>query len=175
MAVRPDALIKQAGSLREGRRFDEREDIAHPGRLNDACRDSKHPWERGRLARQRTNKARLSAGETPAPAGGEREPLGYSIDSRSMREGDLFFAIKGENYDGHRFVQEVLRGGALAAVVTNEFLSELTARESKARPGCCRSRTRWQRFKRSPHRCAGRGLAAKSRSPEARVRPQQKN
>ena len=75
------------------------------------------------------------AGETPALPGAERatratgdlserEPLGYSIDSRSMRAGDLFFAIKGENYDGHKFVEQALRRGALGAVVTNEFLSE---------------------------------------------------
>ena len=53
----------------------------------------------------------------------EREPAGYSIDSRSTRAGDLFFAIKGENYDGHRFVEDALRRGALGAVVTSEFLA----------------------------------------------------
>ena len=53
----------------------------------------------------------------------EREPLGYSIDSRSMRAGELFFAIKGETYDGHRFVEDALRRGALGAVVTSEFLT----------------------------------------------------
>src|SRR5580765_3308707 len=55
----------------------------------------------------------------------EREPLGYSIDSRSLRTGDLFFAIKGENYDGHRFVEEAIHRGALGAVVSNEFASAL--------------------------------------------------
>ena len=29
----------------------------------------------------------------------EREPVGYSIDSRTVREGELFFAIRGEHYD----------------------------------------------------------------------------
>ncbi|MFY9609571.1 MAG: UDP-N-acetylmuramoyl-tripeptide--D-alanyl-D-alanine ligase, partial [Blastocatellia bacterium] len=53
----------------------------------------------------------------------EREPIGYSIDSRATRAGDLFFAIKGENYDGHRFVEDALRRGALGAVVTSEFLA----------------------------------------------------
>jgi UDP-N-acetylmuramoyl-tripeptide--D-alanyl-D-alanine ligase len=53
----------------------------------------------------------------------EREPIGYSIDSRSIRAGELFFAIEGENYDGHRFVEDALRRGALAAVVSSEFLS----------------------------------------------------
>ena len=62
--------------------------------------------------------------ETPGLRGGEREPLGYSIDSRSVRAGDLFFAIKGENCDGHRFVEEALNSGAVGAVVANEFLRE---------------------------------------------------
>ncbi|HWN98813.1 MAG TPA: UDP-N-acetylmuramoyl-tripeptide--D-alanyl-D-alanine ligase [Blastocatellia bacterium] len=53
----------------------------------------------------------------------EREPLGYSIDSRSLRAGELFFAIKGENRDAHRFVDDALRRGALGAVVTGEFLA----------------------------------------------------
>jgi UDP-N-acetylmuramoyl-tripeptide--D-alanyl-D-alanine ligase len=53
----------------------------------------------------------------------EREPIGYSIDSRTIRAGELFFAIEGENYDGHRFVEDALRRGALAAVVSSEFLS----------------------------------------------------
>src|SRR5438270_887517 len=52
---------------------------------------------------------------------GEREPLGYSIDSRTLRAGDLFFAIRGERHDGHRFVAEVFDKGALAAVVSREF------------------------------------------------------
>jgi UDP-N-acetylmuramoyl-tripeptide--D-alanyl-D-alanine ligase len=48
-----------------------------------------------------------------------REPIGYSIDSRTVREGELFFAIRGENYDGHQFVAEALKKGALAAVVSH--------------------------------------------------------
>lgn len=72
----------------------------------------------------------LGSRERPTPALvdlSEREPLGYSIDSRSVRPGDLFFAIKGENYDGHRFVEEALRRGALGAVVSNEFLSQFNS------------------------------------------------
>ncbi|MEW6730669.1 MAG: UDP-N-acetylmuramoyl-tripeptide--D-alanyl-D-alanine ligase [Acidobacteriota bacterium] len=46
-----------------------------------------------------------------------REPTGYSIDSRTVQQGDLFFAIKGEKFDGHDFVADALSRGALAAVV----------------------------------------------------------
>jgi UDP-N-acetylmuramoyl-tripeptide--D-alanyl-D-alanine ligase len=52
---------------------------------------------------------------------GGREPLGYSIDSRTIRPGDLFFAIRGERYDGHQFVAEVLNKGAIGAVVSRDF------------------------------------------------------
>jgi UDP-N-acetylmuramoyl-tripeptide--D-alanyl-D-alanine ligase len=42
---------------------------------------------------------------------------GYSIDSRTLQPGDLFFAIKGERFDGHEFVDAALERGAVAAVV----------------------------------------------------------
>ena len=53
----------------------------------------------------------------------EQEPAGYSIDSRSIKPGELFFAIRGENYDGHRFVEDALKRGALAAVVSHGSLN----------------------------------------------------
>ncbi len=42
---------------------------------------------------------------------------GYSIDSRTLKSGDLFFAIQGERLDGHEFVNAALDGGAVAAIV----------------------------------------------------------
>jgi UDP-N-acetylmuramoyl-tripeptide--D-alanyl-D-alanine ligase len=42
---------------------------------------------------------------------------GYSIDSRTVQPGEVFFAVKGENMDGHDFVDQALAKGALAAVV----------------------------------------------------------
>ena len=44
----------------------------------------------------------------------------YSIDSRTVRPGDLFFAVKGERLDGHDFVAAALEKGAVAAVVQSE-------------------------------------------------------
>jgi UDP-N-acetylmuramoyl-tripeptide--D-alanyl-D-alanine ligase len=49
------------------------------------------------------------------------QPVGYSIDSRTLRSGELFFAIRGANNDGHRFVGDALSRGALAAVVARDF------------------------------------------------------
>jgi UDP-N-acetylmuramoyl-tripeptide--D-alanyl-D-alanine ligase len=54
-------------------------------------------------------------------AAGDREPAGYSIDSRTVRAGELFFAIRGEIHDGHRFVADALDKGAMAAVVSHDF------------------------------------------------------
>lgn len=44
---------------------------------------------------------------------------GVSIDSRKIEPGDLFIAIKGENFDGHDFVKDALKKGAAAAIVTH--------------------------------------------------------
>jgi len=54
--------------------------------------------------------------------------LGYSIDSRTIRPGELFFAVKGEKMDGHDFVQQALEKGAVAAVVSREKLSRIGQR-----------------------------------------------
>ena len=45
------------------------------------------------------------------------ESTGLSIDTRTLKAGDLFFAIRGQNFDGHDFVLQALRGGAAVAVV----------------------------------------------------------
>src|SRR5215831_17872521 len=46
---------------------------------------------------------------------------GYSIDSRTLNPGELFFAIKGPRFDGHQFVGQVLQKGAAAAVVEQDL------------------------------------------------------
>ena len=47
---------------------------------------------------------------------------GYSIDSRTVGPGQLFFAVKGERLDGHDFVESALERGAVAAVVRKDQL-----------------------------------------------------
>jgi UDP-N-acetylmuramoyl-tripeptide--D-alanyl-D-alanine ligase len=42
---------------------------------------------------------------------------GWSVDSRTCSAGDLFFALRGPNHDGHRFVAGALGRGAAGAVV----------------------------------------------------------
>ncbi|HWC19804.1 MAG TPA: UDP-N-acetylmuramoyl-tripeptide--D-alanyl-D-alanine ligase [Terriglobales bacterium] len=48
---------------------------------------------------------------------GEQVASGYSIDSRTLQPGDLFFAVKGERLDGHDFVEKALESGAAGAVI----------------------------------------------------------
>ncbi len=48
---------------------------------------------------------------------------GYSIDSRTVAPGELFFAVAGERLDGHDFVEAALRAGAVAAVVRQDMLA----------------------------------------------------
>jgi UDP-N-acetylmuramoyl-tripeptide--D-alanyl-D-alanine ligase len=52
----------------------------------------------------------------------ETEPLGFTIDSRAVRPGELFIAIPGERVDGHQFVREVFEKGACAALVVHKRL-----------------------------------------------------
>jgi UDP-N-acetylmuramoyl-tripeptide--D-alanyl-D-alanine ligase len=53
---------------------------------------------------------------------------GYSLDTRSLRTGELFFAVKGERLDGHDFVSQALERGAAAAVVRRDRLANFPSR-----------------------------------------------
>ena len=50
---------------------------------------------------------------------------GYSIDSRTVAAGELFFAVRGERLDGHAFVAAALARGAVAAVVSRALVASL--------------------------------------------------
>jgi UDP-N-acetylmuramoyl-tripeptide--D-alanyl-D-alanine ligase len=52
---------------------------------------------------------------------------GYSIDSRTILSGELFFAVKGERLDGHDYVAQALERGAVAAVVRKDQYSRYPA------------------------------------------------
>ena len=58
--------------------------------------------------------------EAPASATGvgALTAQGYSIDSRTVAPGELFFAVRGERLDGHDFIANALDRGAIAAVVS---------------------------------------------------------
>src|SRR5579863_10203432 len=46
---------------------------------------------------------------------------GISTDTRSIEQGNLYIALTGERYDGHAFIKEAFRGGAVAAVVSDDW------------------------------------------------------
>lgn len=56
-------------------------------------------------------------GGRPDRAFEDRDVRGISTDTRTMRAGDVFFALKGPRFDGHGFVPEAFARGACAAVV----------------------------------------------------------
>src|SRR3984957_20487896 len=66
-------------------------------------------------------------------AGGEfprdETASGYSIDSRTVGPGQLFFAVKGERLDGHDFVEQALERGAVAAVVRQDQIARYSKNE----------------------------------------------
>lgn len=46
--------------------------------------------------------------------------LKISIDTRTLQPGDVFFALRGENFDGNEFVDEALQKGASFVVTENQ-------------------------------------------------------
>ena len=55
---------------------------------------------------------------------GDQETVlaGISTDSRTIRHGDLFWALRGERYDGHDFVPNVIEQGAAGIVAQNDWV-----------------------------------------------------
>ena len=52
-----------------------------------------------------------------------RPITGISTDSRDIHHGDLYIAIVGEKVDGHKFLIQVEKAGAVAALVSNLNIS----------------------------------------------------
>jgi len=46
---------------------------------------------------------------------------GVSINSKTTKKNNLFYAIKGKNTDGHKFVREAIRKGAIKCVVSKKI------------------------------------------------------
>src|SRR5579863_8630954 len=54
----------------------------------------------------------------------EKDITGFCFDSREVKKGELFFALKGAHFDAHGFLKEVASRGAAAAVVDASYLGE---------------------------------------------------
>ncbi len=59
------------------------------------------------------------------PHAGALVVRGYSIDSRTIAPEELFFAVRGEHFDGHDFVASAVERGAIAAVVSRARVATL--------------------------------------------------
>jgi UDP-N-acetylmuramoyl-tripeptide--D-alanyl-D-alanine ligase len=59
---------------------------------------------------------------------GKSVATGYSIDSRTVKHGDLFFAVKGDRLDGHDFVEAALSAGAVGAIVRKDALARFSCK-----------------------------------------------
>ncbi len=63
-----------------------------------------------------------------APFSGEERTVSrVCTDTRALRAGDLYLALKGERFDGHAFVSDAARAGAAAAVVEATWAGDAPA------------------------------------------------
>lgn len=46
---------------------------------------------------------------------------GCSIDTRTLKEGNLYLALKGENFNGHDFVEQAIQKGAIGIITEKKF------------------------------------------------------
>ncbi len=83
----------------------------------------------------------LGASE-PAP---DQLIRGWSIDSRTVAPGDLYFALRGEVHDGHQFIPAALKAGAIAAVAETAGAQILTVPDTlrALQQLAAWARTRW--------------------------------
>lgn len=65
----------------------------------------------------------LTAQPTNLSASALAASTSITTDTRSIKPGELFVALRGENFDGHDFVQVALDKGAIAAIVDFKFIN----------------------------------------------------
>ena len=52
-----------------------------------------------------------------------------SIDSRDIKKNTLFIALKGERFDGHDFIDDVVKKGACAVIINDKYFKKLSELE----------------------------------------------
>jgi UDP-N-acetylmuramoyl-tripeptide--D-alanyl-D-alanine ligase len=73
-----------------------------------------------------THLAVATRAETAGLTGDDLVVTRISIDSRTLQRGDVFWALRGTKHDGHDFVNEAIRRGAVACVVERNCGQQLT-------------------------------------------------
>ena len=71
----------------------------------------------------------IGAAASPRPA----KVTGWSVDTRTQNPGDVYFALRGPNFDGNEFVPAAIERGAAAVVVTQAHGLELRGEPARAR------------------------------------------
>ena len=71
----------------------------------------------------------LTAAAVARAAGGElvqrgRKAVGITTDSRGDCSGKLFVALRGERHDGHRYIEQAVKNGAVGVVVVHLALRQ---------------------------------------------------
>src|SRR5436853_2276354 len=51
-----------------------------------------------------------------------------STDSRTIKKGELFVALRGENFDGHKFIEATAKAGAAGAIVDLDWKGKAPAK-----------------------------------------------
>ena len=69
-----------------------------------------------------SNPGDIEAVITERPLSGEIS--GISIDSRTVKSGEIYVAIKGENFDGHDFIRDAAQKGASAVVISKDWYAD---------------------------------------------------
>jgi UDP-N-acetylmuramoyl-tripeptide--D-alanyl-D-alanine ligase len=108
---------------------------------------------------------RLTMGEAAtllgtSSADPDRVATGYSIDSRTLTAGELFFAIRGPRFDGHDFVAQALSRGAAGAVVEVSFREKADPSLAQSLLGVSNPTQALQRLAREVRRRWGKRLIA---------------
>ncbi len=57
--------------------------------------------------------------------GEDAEFTGVSTDTRTLKPGQLYLALRGEKFDGHHFIKEAAKAGAVGALVSQDELSSI--------------------------------------------------
>lgn len=147
-AANADDIILIAGKGHED--YQEIMGVKHP--FSDAIEARNAQWCRrppqGALMQTRTL-AKLFPGSNYF---GSNVPFtSVSSDTRTVRPGSLFFALKGEKFDAHNLVDDAMRAGAVALVVEHEVhcpLPQIIVRDTKLMLGA--SAAYWRRTKNCP-------------------------
>ncbi len=86
----------------------------------------------------------------------------WSIDSRTCEPGALFFALRGENHDGHRYLSDVFQRGVAAAVVERAIAGDFLQLRVKDTLAALTGVATWARTKRAITSIGVTGSAGKT-------------